>query len=304
MPPGDGRPAQPRLSVVVAAWTGGDELRRCLNSLVSQVDAARDEIIVARNFTFDGDATLPVGGTQLVDVVLAGATVPELRAAGLRRATGTIVAFIEDHCVGAPGWRDAIIEGHGASVAGVGGPVDLAAGGSPLDWAVYFYDYARYTPPILSGPARSLSGANMSWQRSFLMALEPHLKDEVRETVLHDECTRRGAGMYLSSSAIVVHRKRNAAGPAVRLAFAQAREYASGRVVGTGVVRRIAFAAAAVLLPVVLVGRIVAATLRSRRHLARLLVAAPWLLVLLVGWSLGEGVGYLAGPGGSRLQWR
>lgn len=303
MPAGDARPAEPRLSVVIAAWTGGHELRRCLNSLVTQVGAASDEIIVARNFALDA-VNLAAGDARLIDVAPAAGTVPELRAAGLARATGTIVAFIEDHCVCAPGWRNAIVAGHRASVAGVGGPVDLAAGGSPIDWAVYFYDYARFMPPMVSGAIPSLSGANMSWQRSFLAELSPQLKDEVLEAVLERECTQRGSGMYLSSAAIVVHSKRNSAGAAVRLAYAQARGYASGRVAGKGVLRRVALAAATVLLPALLLGRIVAATLRSRRHIARLTAASPWLLVLLVAWSLGEGVGYLAGEGKSRLQWR
>ena len=33
-------------------------------------------------------------------------------------------------------------------------------------------------------------------------------------------------------------------------------------------------------------------------------MALPWLVVLLVAWSAGEGVGYIAGEGASHRQWR
>ena len=300
----DERPLATRLSIVIAAWTGGDELHRCLRSLGSQIDAADDEIIVARNFRGEPGAALLPAGTPVRDIVLAGATVPRLRAAGLAAASGTVVAFLEDHCVCAPGWRAAIVEGHDARVVGVGGPVDLAPGGSPLDWAVYFYDYARFAPPMRPEYADSLSGANMSWTRSFLSSLGSLLRDEVRETAVTRECRLRGLAMRRSPAAIVTHGKRNTAGRAVRLAFALARGYASDRAARTGLIRRLAMAGATVLLPALLAGRIVAATLRSRRHVARLVAASPWLIVLLASWSLGEAVGYAAGAGASHLQWR
>lgn len=301
---GDDPHPQPRLSVVVAAWTGPAELRRCLSALGPQVDAAGDEIIAVRNFALDGSLAALISGSRFEDILLPGATVPELRAAGLARATGTIVAFIEDHCTCVPAWRDAIVGAHGVSAIGVGGPVDLAPGGRPLDWAVYFHDYARYMPPMLSGPVESLSGANMSWARRFLADLGPGLPREVLEAALVWECVRRGERMYLSAAAVVVQSRRNQAAGALRLAFAQARGYASGRIVGASLVSRLARSVASVLLPPLLAARIVAATLRSRRHISRLVMALPWLLVLLVAWSAGEAVGYIAGEGASHRQWR
>ncbi|HEY8061530.1 MAG TPA: glycosyltransferase [Gemmatimonadales bacterium] len=300
----DDRRLQPRLSVVVAAWSGSDELRACLNSLFAAIDATQDEVIVARNFAFTGEPESAAATRPSVDIARHGAAVPELRAAGLARATGSIVAFIEDHCTCGPGWRDAIVAGHHFPVAGVGGPVDLGRGGRPLDWAVYFYDYARFMPPMPAGTVSSLSGANMSWKQSFLAELQPQLQTDVLEVTLMSECLRRGSEMSLAPAAIVNYRKRNAAGPAVRLAFHLARGYAARRVTGHGTGRRLVLAAAAVLLPAVLGARIVASTLRSPRNMGRLLGAAPWLVVLLVLWSLGEGTGYVAGKGDSHGQWR
>ena len=304
MPPAEDRSARPRLSVVIVAWTGTSELRSCLDSLGSQLDPGHDEVVVARNFARAGDSPLQVGDTRLTDIELIGETVPELRAAGLAVASGELIAFVEDHCRCDPAWRTAIIDGHVNPVAGVGGPVDLALGGHPIDWAVYFYDYARFMPPMASGVTRSLSGANMSWKRSFLTELAPQLGDGVLEPVLEEECSRSGLGMYLAGDAIVTHAREARPWPALRLAFALARGYAAKRVADTGTALRVVRMAMAVALPVLFLGRIVAAALRSGRHIPKLVMALPWLVVLLVFWSAGEGVGYVAGEGNSRRQWR
>lgn len=306
MRPADGAVTVPKLSVVVAAWSGKEELRRCLTAVLSQTRPPEDEIIVARNFALDGGDSLRREFPTVIDLPLARATpVPQLRGAGLAVARGTVVAFLEDHCACGPGWRDAIMRAYTQPFDAVGGPVDLAKGGHPLDWAVYFYDYARFTPPMMSGPVGSLSGANASYKHSFLQALgSTALQEGVLEVTLEREIHRRGLAMYLSSEAIVVHGKHHSAGHAIGLTFSLARGYASARVAGFGALKRGGLAAVMPLLPLLLLSRILSSAARTRRHLARLAMALPWLLLLLGAWSIGELTGYLAGAGASRQRWR
>ena len=296
---------QRQLSVAIAAWTGIDELRACLTSLRSQVAPDTDEVIVARNFALAGGESLAREFPWVTDLSHGpDVTVPRLRAAALRVANGAIIAFLEDHCECAAGWRAAIVNGHRLPFEAVGGPVDLAAGGHPLDWAAYFYDYARFAPPMASGPTPSLSGANASYKRRFLELARKAWQVEITEIALQNELTRQDARVYLSSEAIVVHRKRNSAASAVGLAFALARGYASHRLTGARPARRAAFALATFILPLLLALRISSAIMRTRRHLVRLAAAFPWLLVLLLAWSTGEFTGYLAGAGDSQRRWR
>lgn len=296
-------PSPPRLSIVVAAWTGGEALQRCVRSLQDQLRPG-DDIIVASNFAWSHSNAPYSAGARIIDLPLdPGTTVPELRAAGLAAASGSIVAFTEDHCVVTPGWREALLRGYETGAEGVGGPVGLAPGGRPLDWAVYFYDYARFAPPMRSGLVRSLSGANMSFARSFLETSRELLRHEVLESILEREFLRRGRSMYLEAEAIVVHGARQAVARSVVLAFALARGYAAGRVENAPRMRRLGFASATPLLPLVLAARILAA-MAPRGKLGRLALATPWLALLLGSWSAGECAGYLAGAGNSRRLWR
>ena len=303
----DDRSSKRKLTVVVAAWTGHESLQRCLRSLLSQVRPGEDEIIVARNFADDVWGPFPAAAefSAVADFSFArDTTVPTLRAAGLAAAKGNVVAFLEDHCVCVPGWRDAIMAAHDLPVDAVGGPVDLAPGGRPLDWAVYFYDYARFAPPLVSGQVYSLSGANMSFKNSFLVGLGAALQDGVMEVILEQESRRRGTATYIASDAVVIHGKHHSFGGAVILAFALAQGYASRRVRGKGTLQRLAFSSVTPLLPLLMMVRIVVAILRTKRNAIRLMIASPWLVTLVVTWSLGEFVGYLAGEGNSQRRWR
>ncbi len=299
------RLTQRKLTVVVAAWTGHESLRRCLRSLLSQVRPGEDDIIVARNFAEEVGGLFLAEFPGVADFSLAHeSTVPMLRAAGLAAAKGNVVAFLEDHCICVPGWRNAIMAAHDLPVDAVGGPVDLAQCGRPLDWAVYFYDYARVAPPLVSGRVYSLSGANMSFKHSFLVGLGTALHDGVIEVILEQESNRRGAATHMASDAVVIHGKSHSFGAAVALAFALAQGYASRRVLGKGVLQRLAFSSITPLLPFLLLVRIVAAVLRTKRNFVRLVISAPWLVTLVVAWALGEFAGYLVGEGSSQRRWR
>ena len=67
---------------------------------------------------------------------------------------------------------------------------------------------------------------------------------------------------------------------------------------------RLLFAAMVPLLPMLQFIRIAKLVASRSRKYGKLARAFPWLVLLLVSWSLGEMIGYLAGPGDSLSKWR
>jgi hypothetical protein len=59
-----------------------------------------------------------------------------------------------------------------------------------------------------------------------------------------------------------------------------------------------------VLLPAVLVWRVLSAVLPKGGNRGRVLGAVGYLCFIALSWSLGEGVGYVAGVGDSETHWR
>ena len=115
--------AVPHVSVVVASNRSRALLDDCLASLIGQCERARAELIVARD---DDPAGLEAIATAYPSVRLVpvkrGASIPELRGAGMREATGDIVMLTEDHCVPGPRWVEELC-------IGVDNVAEIAGGG-------------------------------------------------------------------------------------------------------------------------------------------------------------------------------
>jgi hypothetical protein len=79
--------------------------------------------------------------------------------------------------------------------------------------------------------------------------------------------------------------------------FAWGRSYAGVRSAGFARGRRLGFALATPLLPLLLSARIAALVWRRGgvARIGRFVGALPWVLLLLAAWSAGEAAGYAAG---------
>lgn len=312
------------LSVVVAAWSGPEALGRCLLALAHQLHPS-DQLVVARNF--DGAVPLPplVGSAaQVVPHVVqcdASTNVPRLRAAGLVAAGGDIVAFLEDHAEPLAGWRDAIMAAFrrgdavdgtapraGRAVHAVGGPVAIGAPGRAIDDAVWFYDYARFGPPLPSGVVHSLSGANVAYDREALLEAlgdDPGSdRDGLHEASLERALHARGRTLWLAGDAPVRVQRHESASRAIRLAHALARGFGARRAAVARPVARVIQAVSWPLVPPLLFLRTARAAWRMPGLRGRFLRASGWLLLLQLAWGVGEGLGSVFGVGDSDSRWR
>ena len=298
-------PARPgtKLSVVIAAWNGLSPLERCLRSLKADGQASDTEVIVVTNF--DAAEMLKTQFPSVQHVAASShTTVPMLRATGIFRSGGEIVALAEDHCTFGDGWCSEIKKAHQLAYAVIGGPVENASGESALDWAVYFYDYGRFMLPSPAAVVEVLAGNNVSFKRSVLQEVEPSLRDGFCEAFIGSELERRGQALYLAPSVVVYHYKHYEAGQAITQCYHLARGFAGKRVLNTPLVKRAALVLGSLALPALLPGRIVVRTVRKRRHIKELVRSLPYLLILMMSWSFGEFCGYLAGEGSSASKWK
>ncbi len=292
-----------RLSIVIAAWNGKALLDACLASLLRNEIGSGDEIIVPANFDC-GALAEQFPRVRFLPLPPA-ATVPELRTAGIRASTGEIVAITEDHFLIGEEWTKAIRSAHPSiDSAGIGGAIENSTGGSALDWAVYLDDYGPYMLPLRSGPASGLSGANASYKRAALVAVEPSYRDGFFEPFVHAEMLRRGLRLSVDPAPVVYHHKTYRTGKALADAYHHGRGYGARRAAQWSAGRRLAFAAGCVILPILLPLRVVFRTIAKGRNLGALFRAIPYLIALRAAWAFGEMRGYLAGEGSSAGQWR
>ncbi|MGI8899063.1 MAG: glycosyltransferase [Pyrinomonadaceae bacterium] len=285
------------LSIVIAAWNNSSSLRKCLASLAGQADREDTEVIVISNYNSGARAMVE---REFPNVKLISApvqtTVPELRTRGISRASGKIIALLEDHCTFSENWCAEIKKAHQLPYSIIGGSVENASGERPLDWAVYFYDYGKYMLPNQAGIVGSLSGINVSYKRSVLEKVEQSFRQGFLETFINEELKKQGEALYLAPLAIVYHQKNYEIKDAFTQSYRYGRSYGGMRTLNTKFWHRIGLILSSLTLPVLLPSRIALRTVRKGRYLKELLRSFPHILLLMTSWSYGELCGYVGGP--------
>jgi hypothetical protein len=159
---GDG----PELSIVLASSHAWPEAERTLRALL-EGDADVDFELILCSGSTPPPATF--GDRRLSVIVAPGESVFALRARGIERARGEIVAITEDHCIPAPDWAAALVSAHARhpEAVALSGAVANGAIESAWDWANFLMTFAEHMPPLDGAAAkRAPSVANGSFKRA------------------------------------------------------------------------------------------------------------------------------------------
>ncbi len=294
------------LSVVALAFGGG--LSQCLAALRPQAESLNAEVIVPYDSTLEDVASLQRAFPAARFVELSGTRTPaELRATGAAMSSGDVVAFLEGHCRPAPDWCARILAAHRAPHAAIGGPIEKGLpdeGGSDtsLNWSVYLADYSRYMLPLPEGATHGLSDCNVSYKRSALDATRSHWATEFHENVVNGALRAGGETLWFDPAITVFEQRQLSIGAALRDRFSFGRLFGSTRVPGVALPKRLAWSAAALLMPPLLVARVAGNLQRRGRHRGQLLRCLPSLTMISAAWMAGEAVGYLTGTAGKALK--
>lgn len=280
-------------------------LEGCLDALAQQQNAPPLEIIVPHHPEVDGIEELSARFPAVNFLSVPSASIAGrngggrehhdvLRSHGLKIATGEIITLLEDYARPAPDWASNIEAAHHVSSAAVGGAI-VNGVHSPLNWAVYFCDFGKYQNPLPPGPTTFASDINTSYKRSALEAVRPLWDESFREIVINGALIERGEEIVLDPDIVVHHHRSDLElSHALKERFIWGRSYAITRTAIIGDAKRYLYAALSPVLPLILLSRM-ARTARIRgRHFADFVRAVPHLVPLLISWSLGEMLGYLA----------
>jgi hypothetical protein len=163
----------PKLSIVLASSHAWPEAERTLRALLDADSTTDFEVILCAGGT-PPPATF--GDRRLSVLVAPGESVFALRAQGIERARGEIVAITEDHCIPAPDWAAALVSAHARhpDAVGLSGAVANGATASAWDWANFLMTFAEHMPPLDGAAAkRAPSVANGSFKRAPIDATRP-----------------------------------------------------------------------------------------------------------------------------------
>ncbi len=291
----DADPGKPALSIVVVVFAGGSAIVRFLEALQKQqgLSVPIEIIIAGAQDMLDARAVQGVTPNARLLRGPNGAHPAQLRALGVGVASAPIVACSEDHCVPAPDWCARILAAHQGPALAVGGAIQKLQPDSAIAWAAYLLEYARFMPPLASGPAHYVSDCNVSYKRLPLTEIAATWHSAFHETSVHDALRQRGGAtaIVLDPGIVVLQSRRPEAGTFFAERFDHGRLFARLRAATYGSAARLAYGAAALGLSPLLVLRAFTRAWRQPDARVGALRALPYLVVAATCWSVGESVG-------------
>ncbi len=128
------------------------------------------------------------------------------RAEGVRLATGSVVAFIEDHCFPRPDWAAHLIDAYREPWEVVGYAFTNANPQSYVSRASMLARYGQFTHPTGRRRASLVSGNNVSYRRALLLSFDAGLEGLLTiDFNLQEILGRRGAPMLVEARALAAH---------------------------------------------------------------------------------------------------
>ena len=293
----------PEMSVVVVTPDNYRTVRKTVRHLRAQSRREVLELVLvapqAARLEPDEDELREFFSYKIVEVGHMSSTA-RARAAGVRAASASVVAFAEDHAFPAPGWAEALLARHREEWAAVAPSMSNANPRSMTSWANLLIEYAPWLDPVVGGEREHLPGHNGSYKREILLQYGERLEAMLdAESILHWDLRARGHRLWLESKARTFHQNFSVRASSIPLRFNGGRLFAAARARGWTLRRRALFTCAAPLIPFVRGYRILRELRKPGRPRQLLPRIVPALFAFLVCDGLGEMVGYAFGAGRS-----
>jgi len=292
-------PESPKLSVIVASYKSGRTIEACLESLRKQRAGRAFEVIAVDSGT-DGAAQLIE--KRFPEVKLRSFS--ERKFCGGARnwaigiAQGKIVAFMDADCVASPDWVETLLAAHETRDPAIGGAIANGNPESLVGWAAYFCEFSRWMPGTPPQWLSDIAGANMSYKRELFDRYGPFIEGTYcSDTEYHWRLGRDGIRLRFEPSSVVAHQNID------RLGQFLVHEFDHGRSFGRVHLRAKGFSpwtravkVAGVPLGILrMLATITANIMRNRIYLPQFVATLPLLMLGVVFWSVGQGVGYAEG---------
>jgi hypothetical protein len=289
----------PQVSYVLATDTF-ETVREVVRAVAGQtVKGAIELVLVCPSQHELGLEPEAVDGIGEVRVIEVGTLVPlsHPRAAGIHAASAPLVFVGETHSFPEPSCLETLLaahrEGHYAVVmpAIVNGNPERAS-----SWANLMVTYRHWLAPAERGEVEEVSTYNGCFRRELLVAYGDRLPEMLEYgSGIDRELKAQGYGLLLEPAATLRHLNVARIGAWLPDRFLGAQIWGAARGRRWSLARRLAYALASPLIPLLLVARV----LRSRQwadHRSSMPAGTlPGLVLSAVAIGIGEATGYLIG---------
>lgn len=292
------------LSVVLNHVAGFESIRKTVRHLARQTALQDLELIIvsnssnAENLNLSELNRIPSWKQVVLPVVPYGAFG---WAAGIQAAAGQAVVLAEDHSFPEPRWAELLIQRQKEGFQVVAPRVLNGNPETLVSWANFQLTFIEFFLPRTSGEAPRGPGHNTCYDKKALLGMGGDLVAWlVSEWVLHEAMKSQGHRIFLDVDAVTHHVNLSRPGALFSHSFLGGRIIGSERAKLWPLLKRLLYAAAFPLVPLLRLRRLIQWLDRpdSKREV-RFFKSLPLTLAALLCHAAGEAVGYLFGTGNS-----
>lgn len=289
------------LSVVIVTPDRYDTIRKTIGYLRSQTVADRLEIVIVapskQSLDLDAAHLAPFAGFCVVEVGHVD-SLGEGNAAGVREATASVIALLEDHSRPERHWAEAILAAHRSDWAAVGPAMGNPNPKSAVSWADFLLAFGTWWIPTPSGEIDHLPTHNASYKRSVLLEYGAELEDLLKaEIILQWDLGARGHRLYLDSDARVYHVNFELLRSMLPVQLHAGRVFAAVRSRGWPPSRRALYAGGSPVIPFIRLRHVLRQIARRPGRSELPVTVYPIIFLGLAASALGEALGYALGIG-------
>ena len=293
---------QPELTVVLVV---GPRRERGAEALASILAEAEETPLTVMVMDYEEDVTRIAGADHPAVQyrrLEGGAHFGAARAAAARAASTPYIAYVEEHARVLPGWARAVVRAFREGPwAGVGFEVHNGNPGVGRGWITGMMSYGMFMPPLPRGETTFISGHNSAYRRDALLHYGARLDDlMLADMGLFVAMRRDGFRLFLEPDAKMVHRNETTLSATLRAYGSYHRIYGASRAHegGWSMLRRLAYVAAAPIIPIYYTVRFARFLLRrSPGDVPRFLLNAPYVYLAQLVGAGAQAMGLVLGPG-------
>jgi hypothetical protein len=288
----------PKLSVIVLTDRFAT-IQRVVDHLSAQTIAGDIELVIGcpvrDELQMPTDVTFSLARVTVIEVPLLPAGTA--RATAVRAASAPVVVIGETHAFPAPEWASLLVHAHLGSWGSVAPGMVNANPETARSWAAFLMDYGRWLAVRPKGQIAEPPAYNASWKLAALLSVGERLPAMLDPAGALDSALAKEGRFHHEPRAHVEH--LNVVSPKAWMV----ERYCGGRLLGAHrrrrwpLWRRVIYAGGSWLIPIVLLLRSRQALTLARRTTRIPRGTFPILVAASLLWALGEGLGYLAGPG-------
>jgi glycosyltransferase involved in cell wall biosynthesis len=292
------------LSAVMITGTCRKRAQKALDALYEQTIIDQIEIIVADLGAKDCPPFISAPNIRISIIPMPKNTSwASARMAAVQRATGEIIAFIEDHSFARSDWAEHVVRTFEGPWAAVGYSVVNANPTTYISRGGVMADYILWMSPVHNGKTELLPGNNVSYRRDLLTQFGDRLKNDLGiDFNIHEELQRQGYEFAMSTKAQIAHQNYDRLSGLIQANYHYSKMLAANRISlhNWGLFKQVVYVVATPFgSPFIRIMRIIK-SLRGRQPLVRPFISAlPVIFITFFCSAVAESLGYLLGAGQS-----